>query len=84
MMETIRNPYALAILVYLLAMQKRGKISRKNDLMIHFNINAFVASDSVNYLLEHGYLSVERHKNSDHNTYHAFDIPQKLYPVKEL
>lgn len=83
-MYNISNPYALAILVYLLAMQKRGKFLRKNDLMINFNINEFVCKCAISDLLYMGYISIDPAKNSYNNKYFAFDRPQMFCPVKEL
>jgi hypothetical protein len=82
-MHSIRNPYALAILVYLLAMQKRRRYLRKDEIMIHFNINEFVCKDSINHLHYMGYISINRAQNSYDNKYFAFERPQMFYPTKE-
>lgn len=83
-MDKIRDPYSLAILVYLLAMQKQDRYLRKDELMYHFNINEFVTRYSINNLHYMGYISINRAKNSYDNKYFAFDRPQMFYPPKEF
>lgn len=80
-MLNIRNPYSLAILVYLLAMQKQGRYLRKDDIMYHFNVNEFVTRDSINNLHYMGYIFIKREKNTWDNKYFAFEKPQMFYPV---
>lgn len=73
-----KNPYCVAIYVYLVTMP----LATKEQICQWYSINETVCKHSLVDLHYAGYVQIFRNKDSAWNKYVAFQSPQCFYPTR--